>query len=158
MHNQTNETVLNERRPRQLRNNSTDGERMLWQYLRNRQVHGAKFRRQHALSDYIVDFVSFDAMLIVELDGGQHAEQTEYDQSRDATLDRLGFKVLRVWNNELSQNLEGVMDTIYFEVASRLKTIPTLALPLKGREPDAHRPLKGRGSNASLPSNDQESE
>ncbi|TAG00610.1 MAG: DUF559 domain-containing protein [Betaproteobacteria bacterium] len=78
MHNQTNHTVLQERRPRELRNNSTDAEQRLWSELRNRQVHGAKFRRQHALDNYVVDFVSFDAMLIVELDGGQHSQQAAY--------------------------------------------------------------------------------
>jgi very-short-patch-repair endonuclease len=109
VHNQTNRIVLSERRPRELRNNTTDAEKKLWKHLRDRQVLGAKFRRQHALVDYIVDFVSFDAMLIVELDGSQHSEQAEYDDARDAALAKLGFKTLRVWNNELGQNLDGVM-------------------------------------------------
>jgi very-short-patch-repair endonuclease len=143
MHNQTNRIVLSEQRPRELRNNSTDAEKKLWRHLRDRQVLGAKFRRQHALLDYIVDFVSFDAMLIVELDGGQHSEQTEYDQARDAALEKLGFKTLRVWNNELVQNLDGVMDTIYHEVETRMNSAatenhPPPSLPLEGGGTLAH--------------------
>jgi very-short-patch-repair endonuclease len=139
MHNQTNQTVLDERRPRELRNNSTDAEQRLWYQLRNRQVLGAKFRRQHALDNYIVDFVSFDAMLIVELDGGQHSETVAYDQMRDEVLARIGFKILRVWNNEIFQNLGGVMDTIYFEVEKRI------AAYAKENHPHPSPPLEGEG-------------
>jgi very-short-patch-repair endonuclease len=129
---QTNETIKSEARPRQLRENATEAERKLWLHLRNRQVLGAKFRRQHPIGNYIADFVSFDAMLIVELDGGQHAERTSYDQVRDAKLVEHGFEVLRVWNNDVFQNIEGVMSAIYTLVENRLKAPSPPNLPLKG--------------------------
>ncbi|MBL8518102.1 MAG: endonuclease domain-containing protein [Betaproteobacteria bacterium] len=116
---QSNTQIITEKRPRQLRNSATDAERLVWQHLRNRQRLGAKFRRQHALGNYIVDFVSFDAMLIVELDGGQHAEQAAYDTQRDAFLSASGFKVLRFWNSDVMTNLDGVASTIHSETESR---------------------------------------
>jgi very-short-patch-repair endonuclease len=145
MHNQTNQTVLQERRPRKLRNKSTDAEQRLWYQLRNRQVLGAKFRRQHALDDYIVDFVSFDAMLIIELDGGQHSEQTAYDGKRGEVLSRIGFKVIRIWNNQVFTNLSGVLDAIYVEVEKRMKPLanenhPPPSLALEGGGNSAENP------------------
>jgi very-short-patch-repair endonuclease len=145
MHNQTNPVILSEYRPRELRNNSTDAEQRLWYQLRNRQVLGAKFRRQHALDNYIVDFVSFDAMLIIELDGGQHSEQTAYDEKRDETLARIGFKVLRIWNNEVFGNLSGVMDTIYFTVEGRFKQL------VNENHPHPSPPLEGEGATLAAP-------
>ena len=67
---------------RELRNNSTDTERLLWRYLKNSQVAGVKFRRQQPIETYIVDFVSFDKRIVIELDGGQHAENEAYDRQR----------------------------------------------------------------------------
>ncbi|MBL8522988.1 MAG: DUF559 domain-containing protein [Betaproteobacteria bacterium] len=122
MKHQTNPEILTQHRPRSLRNNATDAERAIWQHLRGRQMGGARFRRQHALGNYVVDFASFDAMLIVELDGGQHAAQIEYDALRDAYLASAGFKVLRFWNNDVMQNPEGVLETIRLEVTSRTLT------------------------------------
>ena len=153
MHNQTNPVVLSEKRPRELRNNCTDAEKKLWRHLQNRQIHGAKFRRQHALADYIVDFVSFDAMVVFELDGGQHSEQAVYDQRRDAALARLGFKVIRVWNNELIENFGGVMDAIYFAVEKRVTlkssenhlTSRALHENLTENHPHPSPPLEGEG-------------
>jgi very-short-patch-repair endonuclease len=106
---------------KELRNNSTDAERLLWRYLRNSQLEGVKFRRQQPIETYIVDFVSFDKRIVIELDGGQHAENTEYDEYRDACLRRNGFIVLRFWNNEIFENIEGVLEVIKrqsLEVAS----------------------------------------
>lgn len=97
---------------KELRNNSTDAERHLWRYLRSSQLEGAKFRRQQPIEAYIVDFVSFDKRIVVELDGGQHAENMEYDGQRDACLRRNGFEVLRFWNNEVFENIEGVLEVI----------------------------------------------
>jgi very-short-patch-repair endonuclease len=90
----------------------TDAETRLWHALRGKQMEGQKFRRQQTLGAYIVDFVSLDAKLIVELDGGQHAEATDYDAKRDAWLTSEGFRVLRFWNNDVMENLEGVLMTI----------------------------------------------
>lgn len=96
---------------RQLRRNPTDVERLLWQRLRFWQVDDYKFRRQQPLGNCIVDFV-FAKRLIVELDAGQHAEQTNYDAERDAWLCHQGFTVLRFWNNDVLKNIEGVMELI----------------------------------------------
>ncbi len=96
----------------ELRNNATDAERQLWQYLRSRQVEGAKFRRQQPIEGYIVDFVSFDRRIVIEIDGGQHAEILAQDRQRDACLTMNGFTVLRFWNNDIFMNLEGVLEVI----------------------------------------------
>jgi very-short-patch-repair endonuclease len=95
-----------------LRNNSTDAERLLWRHLRNRQLEGVKFRRQQPIEAYIVDFVSFEKMVVVELDGGQHTENAEYDEQRSDCLHKNGFTVLRFWNNEVFENIEGVLEVI----------------------------------------------
>ena len=97
---------------RELRNNGTDTERLLWRYLRNSQLEGVKFRRQQPIENYIVDFVSFDKRIVIELDGGQHAENVEYDEQRNACLRANGFIVLRFWNNDVIQNTEGVLHVI----------------------------------------------
>ena len=97
---------------RELRNSSTDAERLLWRYLRSSQLEGVKFRRQQPIEAYIVDFVSFDARVVIELDGGQHAENTENDVLRDTCLRANGFVVLRFWNNEVIENTEGVLEVI----------------------------------------------
>ncbi len=97
---------------RELRNNSTDTERLLWRHLRNSRMEGVKFRRQQQIETYIVDFISFDKRIVIELDGGQHAEKNEYDQKRDECLRANGFIVLRFWNNEVMENLDGVLEVI----------------------------------------------
>jgi len=97
---------------KQLRRNATDAENLLWHKLRNRQMNGHKFRRQQPLGTYIVDFVCHELRLVVELDGGQHAVDTERDQTRDAHLRAQGYTVLRFWNNEVFENFEGVLTTI----------------------------------------------
>lgn len=94
------------------RHNLTGAERRLWQHLRNSQMEGVKFRRQQPIEMYIVDFVSFDKGIVIELDGGQHAENGYRDQQRDVCLARNGFSVLRFWNNEVFENLEGVLEII----------------------------------------------
>jgi very-short-patch-repair endonuclease len=95
-----------------LRNNPTDAERFLWQSLKSSQLEGVKFRRQEPVEGFIVDFISFDKRIVIELDGGQHAERTEEDWKRDECLRTNGFKVLRFWNHEVFQNLEGVLEEI----------------------------------------------
>ena len=97
---------------RELRNSSTDAERLLWRYLKSRQIEGAKFRRQQPIETYIVDFVSFEKKIVIELDGGQHAENMEYDMQRDRCLRANGYRVLRFWNNDVTGNLEGVLEVI----------------------------------------------
>src|SRR3990167_9076020 len=95
-----------------LRTNQTDAESRLWYHLRDRRFQGWKFRRQHILQGYIVDFVCLERKLVIELDGGQHAEQEAYDTRRTRVLEKDGFKVIRFWNNEVLTNTEGVLEMI----------------------------------------------
>jgi very-short-patch-repair endonuclease len=90
----------------------TDVERKLWSHLRGRQVKGRHFRRQAAIGNDIADFACFAPRIVIELDGGQHGAQTKYDSKRDAWLQGRGFVILRFWNNEVIENLEGVLDMI----------------------------------------------
>ena len=83
-------------RAKQLRRNSTDAEQMLWRHVRNRQLGGHRFRRQQPIGPYIADFVCLDKKLIVEVDGGQHAERVDRDEKRTGWLELQGFRVLRV--------------------------------------------------------------
>jgi very-short-patch-repair endonuclease len=100
-------------RPKELRNNPTDAERILWQHLRLRQLGRYKFRRQQPLGPYIVDFVCLEKRLIVEVDGGQHNSHHADDERRNAWLEQQGFRVLRFWNNEVLQNIEGMKEVIW---------------------------------------------
>lgn len=95
-----------------LRTKQTSAEKLLWFQLRNRRFQGWKFRRQHILKGYIVDFVCLERKLVVELDGGQHADQKAYDHQRTQVLQKEGFQVIRFWNNEVLRNMEGVLEVI----------------------------------------------
>jgi len=95
-----------------LRNNTPDTEKFLWKYLRLKQIEGLKFRRQQPIGNYIVDFVCLEKRLIIELDGGQHAEEIEKDKKREKWLKEQGFKVLRFWNTDVLTNIEGVIEEI----------------------------------------------
>jgi len=95
-----------------LRTNQTDAESRLWYHLRGRRFQEWKFRRQHILQGYIVDFVCLERKLVIELDGGQHADQQAYDNRRTQALEKDGFKVIRFWNDDVLTNLEGVLETI----------------------------------------------
>ncbi len=99
---------------RTLRKIGTLHERKLWNLLKNRNLSGHKFRRQHQIDKYIVDFCCIEKKLIIELDGGQHNENgiIERDIARDEFLKNEGFKILRVWNNEMDDNIEGVYEKI----------------------------------------------
>ena len=97
---------------RALRRRSTDAERALWIQLRNRQLDGAKFRRQVPIGQFVVDFFCLNARLIVEVDGGQHANDQDRDAKRTAWLTSEGYKVFRVWNNDVLENSDGVLEAI----------------------------------------------
>ena len=99
-----------------MRKRQTDAERLIWSKLRDRQLAGYKFRRQELLGHYIADFVCFEAKLVVELDGGQHGEQLEYDAERSNYLNRVGFRVARFWNNEVLKESEAVLECIRLEL------------------------------------------
>jgi very-short-patch-repair endonuclease len=97
---------------RTLRRPMTPAEAKLWSRLRNRQLGGFKFRRQHPIENYIVDFYCAEARLTIELDGDSHAEQVEYDKKRTLWLTEHGYREMRFWNREVMQNLDGVLEQI----------------------------------------------
>jgi very-short-patch-repair endonuclease len=101
---------------RNLRRRATPHERLLWGQLRSRRFAEFKFRRQVPIGPFIADFVCYEAKLVVELDGAQHADDPS-DVRRDAEFDRRGFRVLRVWNNELTNNEAGVLDAIWYALS-----------------------------------------
>jgi len=103
-------------RARRLRKNMTDAERKLWQYLRLRQLEGHKFRRQVRIGPYIADFACLKAMLVIEVDGGQHADARAYDSRRDDFMRGQGYRILRFWNNEVLGNMDGVWQVIAAEI------------------------------------------
>jgi very-short-patch-repair endonuclease len=131
MKGQTNSNVLETHLQRRLRNAPTDAERKLWQRLKNRQLEGCKFRRQHPYEDYVLDFVCLERKLVVELDGGQHMDAVAYDQKRTLLLERAGFCVLRFWNNHVFAELDGVLEVIHGELVARATPSPPNP-PLEG--------------------------
>jgi very-short-patch-repair endonuclease len=116
---------------RELRKSMTEAERKLWRGLRMRQMHGYKFRRQFPVGSYIVDFVCLEARLIVEVDGGQHADETYGDVERDEWLKSQNFRILRYWNNQVLNELDCVLD----DIARALQSSP----------PSQPSPVKGEG-------------
>jgi very-short-patch-repair endonuclease len=100
---------------RRLRANQTDAETVLWNRVRNRQIDGHKFARQVPIGPYVCDFVCRQRELVIEVDGGQHAESAS-DALRDRYLIAKGYRVLRFWNNDVLGNLEGVLTTIQSEL------------------------------------------
>jgi very-short-patch-repair endonuclease len=97
---------------RRLRRDQTDAERALWFRLRDRRLNGMKFRRQMPIKSYVVDFCCESARLVIELDGGHHAERGDLDAKRTADLEAYGYLVLRFWNNDVLSNISGVLETI----------------------------------------------
>ena len=99
-------------RARRLRQNQTDVEKKLWSLLRNRQLLGCKFRRQHPIGRYVVDFCCLEKKVVIELDGGQHAQQRTHDSERTLDIENQGFRVFRFWNNQIIENPRGVFERI----------------------------------------------
>ncbi|MFD2274099.1 endonuclease domain-containing protein [Undibacterium arcticum] len=98
---------------RSLRSDMTDVERMLWRALRGKQLEHSRFRRQHPIGPYIADFACLDKKLVIELDGGQHQDRIAYDARRTAFFLQLqGWQVVRFWNNDVLNNLDGVLATV----------------------------------------------
>ncbi len=118
---------------RQLRRNQTDVEKLLWKHLRSRQLMGLKFRRQQPIGNYIVDFVCFENKLIIELDGSQHIDDKDKDNERDGWLNSQGFTVIRYWNNDVMNNIDGVLEHLVEVCAThpplthvlRMRLVPT---------------------------------
>jgi len=102
-------------RARELRRNSTDAERRLWSALRDRRLEGYRFRRQYPIGHFIVDFACTREKIIVEADGAQHSE-SESDERRTAWLESQGWRVVRLWNNDILKNTEGVIITLLQEL------------------------------------------
>ena len=100
-------------RAKTLRQSRTDAEGLLWHYLRRKQLDGYKFRRQQPIGPYIVDFACMSRKLVIELDGGQHAERHAYDEKRDDYLRGKGYRMLRFWNKEVFQNCMDVLEAVY---------------------------------------------
>ena len=97
---------------KRLRKTSTDAEALLWSYLRNKQLDGLKFRRQQPIGKYVVDFVCQEKKIVIELDGGLHSKAKPRDKQRDDWLRKEGYKVLRIWNKELFEDLEAALEFI----------------------------------------------
>lgn len=131
MRGQTNESVLNPKLQRRLRNNPTDAEQQMWSLLRHRQLDGCKFRRQHPYYDYILDFVCIERKLVIEVDGGQHAGSA-HDAERDEFLGKGGFAVLRFWNNEVLKDPTAVANEIHRILLIRQSHHPHPNPPLEG--------------------------
>lgn len=97
---------------RRLRKDATDAERKLWSALRHKQIEGFKFRRQVPIGEFVADFACLSQRLIIEVDGGQHDAERERDAARTAWLNARGYRVIRFWNNDVLDHLEGVVQTI----------------------------------------------
>ena len=97
---------------RELRKDMTNAEHCLWRHLRGGQLQNIKFRRQYVIGSYITDFAAPEIRLIIELDGGQHADQQFYDQQRSKFLQKQGYRVLRFWNHDVLQQTEAVLAEI----------------------------------------------
>jgi very-short-patch-repair endonuclease len=119
---------------RRLRRNPSEAERKSWTMLRYRQFHGARFRRQQRIGNYIVDFFCPSAKLIIELDGGQHntnAGIARYE-TRDAWLAARGYRIIRFWNDDVLKNSSVVLGIIAKALAPPPEAPTRLGLPLKG--------------------------
>ena len=136
-------------RARRLRREMTPQEKLLWGQLRGRRFEGFKLRRQMWLAGYIADFACPEGRLVVEADGSQHADNAEYDAERSAAFAALGWRTLRFWNNEINENLEGVLTVIANALPSPSHPAARAAFPLPCRERD-EKPLslQGRGTGA----------
>ena len=99
-------------RSRELRLNATDAERKLWAQISARKVAGVRFNRQFPVGPFICDFVSRSARLVIEVDGGQHAVDVAKDEARTAYLEARGYRVIRFWNNDVLERIEGVVAVI----------------------------------------------
>lgn len=116
-------------RSRELRLHATDAERKLWAQLSNRKIAGTRFNRQFPIGPFICDFVSRSAKLVIEVDGGRHAVDVEKDQSRTAYLEAQGYRVIRFWNNDVLDRIEGIVS----EIEAVLETCPPPTPPINGR-------------------------
>ena len=121
-------------RARQLRQVETWAEKLMWRWLRDRRFSNYKFRREHPVGDYYLDFFCEEAELNIELDGGHHGfpDQQKHDLEREKFLQSRGIKALRFWNSQLRRNAQGVRDTIFTELQKRAPhPLPDYTRPMK---------------------------
>jgi very-short-patch-repair endonuclease len=138
-----------------MRSEMTDAERLLWMQLRAHRLDGLRFRRQTPIGQYIVDFVCHERRLVIELDGGQHAD-SQRDVTRDRWLESKGYRVLRFWNSDVFKNREGVLETI---VSAARGAIPlqekdhaiSITSPLEGEVDAAQQRREGGKPQAPAP-------
>jgi very-short-patch-repair endonuclease len=123
-----------------LRTNMTDAEKRLWYLLRGHRLKGIKFKRQAPIGRYIVDFVCFQSNLMIEVDGGPHADN-DADLRRRRWLEDQGFRVLRFWNNEVLSNTDAVLEAILSAIDIERRN-PSPVTPLRGVPPS---PTRGEG-------------
>ena len=123
-------------RARDLRNNSTEAESLLWSRLRRSQLGGFKFTRQFPIAGHFADFACRSAGLVIELDGSQHAEMVARDAARTQRIEAHGYRVIRFWNNDLTTNMDGVLEMILAAALASGQRVPTPQPP----------PARGRGS------------
>lgn len=114
------------------RTDQTDAEKLLWRYLRNRQLNGYKFRRQYPIYNYILDFYCVENKIAIELDGSQHEKRKIYDEIRTKELQKLGIRVIRFWDNDVLQNIDGVLEQILMKVENISNKKPHPGPLLKG--------------------------
>ena len=117
---------------KRLRKRQTDAENLLWNRLRAKQINGLRFRRQEPVGQYIDDFLNYEVRMVIEVDGGQHAEQKKVDKERDDWLASQGFKVLRFWDNDVLTNVEGVLEKIKDQVTPSPCGSVTVEFPSPG--------------------------
>jgi very-short-patch-repair endonuclease len=137
-----NSTPVIKHKALELRHHMTDAEIKLWACLRAHQMEDIHFRRQHAIGNYVVDFCTPRKKLIIEVDGGQHLEQQEYDVERTAFFESKGYKVIRFWNHEVMNDLDTVMLAIFH--ALNLETSPSQPSPIFASTSSAHGRNVGR--------------
>jgi very-short-patch-repair endonuclease len=126
--------MANIQRARQLRKKETWAEKLMWSWLRARRFTDYKFRRQHPLGIYYLDFFCEEAELAIELDGGQHGfpEQQSHDAERERFLQSRGIKTLRFWNSHLRRNAQSIRDAIFNELQARAPhPLPEYTRPMK---------------------------
>ena len=147
------------RHARRLRRDMTDPESALWAVLRGRKMRGLRFRRQHPLGPFIVDFACLEARLVIEVDGGCHTENPEQDAARDTWLREQAFEVLRFWNHEVQEDLDGVLLRIWLWLgppspAAAAAPIPRYAEPspaARGKDKSGEAKCFPRGSGGKRP-------
>jgi very-short-patch-repair endonuclease len=133
---------------RHLRNNPTDAEAALWRALSARKLGGVRFNRQVRIrpTNYICDLVARTPKLVIEIDGGQHAMQAEYDAGRTRYLEFRGYRVIRFWNNDVLGNLEGVVAEIERVLAERPSPSPSRKREGSGKSERSPSSLPSRGA------------